>query len=89
MSLPIEWEGITVCVSQSPNWLESGYDHIEVRAEKPIPITETGYRSCFLPPEELALFDSVEEEFVRQWMDKETTPEYWARLEQSKQGELF
>jgi hypothetical protein len=54
----------------------------------PLPVTETGYRSHFFHPEELALFDDVED-FVRQWLAEHDGPEYRAKLDSSKQMELF
>ena len=45
-----EWEGIAFTVTCNPDWLGLGISsHIEVRAEEPLPFTETGYRSIFLP----------------------------------------
>lgn len=53
--LTFDWHGIAVSVSVSqPGWLArvgtaSGpYIHLEIRADVPLPITETGYRSHFM-----------------------------------------
>jgi hypothetical protein len=47
----VEWEGIAFTIRYTPQWL-SFMAHIEVFAEEPLPITETGYRSIFLHQEE-------------------------------------
>jgi len=55
-----EWQGIAVTLTYCPDYSETirkiqGYvlAHIEVRAETRLPITETGYRSIFLPDSEV------------------------------------
>lgn len=51
-----DWQGIAVHVTYCPDYSNTikqiqGYQlaHIEVRAETRLPITETGYRSIWLP----------------------------------------
>ncbi len=88
MTLSIKWEGIDIAISHTINAFNTGFHHIELRAEDPIPVTETGYRSHFLQPEAFDLFDGVED-FVRQWLDEHDDDAYRARLNQSKQMELF
>ena len=71
------------------NWLNTGHDHIELRAGERLPVTETGYRSRFLHPDELALFDGPEG-FVRQWLDERATDKVWlAYKEESRQLSFF
>ena len=65
MTLSIIWEGITIAVSHEANWLNSDYDHIVLRADEKLPVTEAGYRSHVIANAELALFNSLED-FVRQ-----------------------
>ncbi len=67
MILSLEWEGIAIAVSHKPNWLNTGYDHVELRADQRLPVTQTGYRSQFIHPEELAQFEGLED-FVRSMM---------------------
>jgi len=45
-----EWRGISLEIGHAPSWLK-GIDHIEIRSANnvPIPITETGYKSLFIP----------------------------------------
>ena len=89
MTLSIIWEGMTIAVSHKSNWLNTGYDHIELRADQRLPVTQTGYRSHFMPPEELAHFDSVEN-FARQWLDGAAkSPEWQKHLKDGRQLSLF
>ena len=43
MMLSFSWEGIAIADSHEANWLNSDYDHIELRAVEKLPVTETGY----------------------------------------------
>jgi hypothetical protein len=51
-------------VSYRPDWM-AGYDHIQFfsphEPARRIPVSETGYRSHFSPPGEVALFPTIEE----------------------------
>ena len=89
MTLSIVWEGITIAVSHKANWLNTEYDHIELRSDQKLPVTETGYRSHFIANAELALFNSLED-FVRQWLDTAATSKEWQKhLKDSQQLSLF
>jgi len=55
MTLSIIWEGISIDVSHKTNWLNTDYDHIELRADEKLPLIETGYRSHFIPNGPVAL----------------------------------
>ena len=89
MTLSLEWEGITIVVSHTSNWLNTGYEHIELRADQRLPMTQTGYRSRFMPGEELAEFDGIED-FVRQWLDEAATSRDWQkRVKDNRQLSLF
>ena len=85
MPTHIQWEGIQIAISHSPLQFGGPFDHIEVKADVPLPITETGYRSRFIHPQELALFESPTD-FVLQWLDELATKEW---LEANKQLTLF
>lgn len=89
MGSTIVWEEIEIDVSHKTNWLNTGYDHLELRAGERLPVTETGYRSHFIHPDELALFDSLED-FVRQWLDKAAEDKSWQKyLVDRQQLSLF
>ena len=75
-ALEIQWQGIAVTVHIERNWLNSGFDHIEVKANQSLPITNTGYRSHFMTPAELDQWDSMEA-FVRDWLDDAALARQW------------
>ena len=85
MPTHIEWEGIQIAISHVPIQFGGPFDHIEIRANVPLPITETGYRSHFIHPDELALFDSPSD-FIVQWLMQESTSKW---LDQARQLNLF
>lgn len=80
------WRGITLQVRHRSNWLSTGFDHIEVEAtpRERLPITETGYRSHFIDPDDLADYDGNAIIFVLFWL--ETTAK---RVGWSGQKSLF
>ena len=85
---PIEivWQGIALSISYCPSWSPSyreiyGHDmaHIEVRCDdRPLPITETGYRSHFIRRPIVEEQGGVEA-FVRKWLDEAATETGWTR----------
>ena len=95
MSAPITsqigWRGVTIRIVFWKRRWKSDFDHLEIAAmnDAPIPITETGYRSYFLP-------DGVVEEhggqeaYVLTWLDHEADSEAWKKREEaSRQMSLF
>lgn len=65
------------------------YDHLAIKADEPLPITETGYRSHFIPPQDLALFDSPNQ-FVLEWLTEAANTKDWQQqVADARQGELF
>lgn len=91
------WQGRTIAIRHNPNWLggfeEMQMQHIEVQSldREPLPITKTGYRSCFLNgAEALAAFDGDPVRFVLAWLDSEAESKAWQDYDnQSRQGLLF
>lgn len=83
------WAGISVEISHQANWLNSGYWHIELRCDEPLPVTETGYRSYFVPMPEFS--DGVGiRDCVTDWLDAAADRPIWQKyLEDSKQLKLF
>ena len=89
----LQWEGVTLAVAYEPRWLESETAHLEVRVQAPkgapLPITETGYRSHFLP------CGAVEDAggpitFVRAWLDEAAKSAAWRRVRNRwRQLDLF
>ena len=58
--LTLPWQGIQVTITYQAHYSDAvlqihGYQlaHVTVEAETPLPITETGYRSIFIPDKEV------------------------------------
>lgn len=89
MTHSIEWEGIAASISHTCNWLNTGFDHIEIRTAERLPITETGYKSHFIQPDELTLFASAIA-FVEEWLEEAAHSPAWIRYrEERRQLSLF
>lgn len=68
----IRWEGIPITVRFNACWIQ-GVAHLEIISDdrQPLPITETGYRSHFLPGENpLADYGNDPVAFVRGWIGR-------------------
>ena len=87
--IKLVWQGIPLTITHTREVFASDFDHIEVHAKERLPITETGYRSHFMYPKELAQFAGPLD-FVTQWLDESAKlPEWKAYRSDSRQGELF
>lgn len=87
--LTISWEGIRIDLSYTGHSYCSPFYHLEVKATERLPITETGYRSHFMHPDEMALWASPEA-FVRDWLDETAKSTEWKDYRsQSRQLSLF
>lgn len=87
--IELTWQGISLTVSHTSLRFGGPYDHIEVRCGQPLPVTETGYRSYFIHPSELTLFDGVED-YITQVLNEMSQTEAWKMTDfYSRQGELF
>jgi len=87
----ITWEGRDIRLSYSPRWCTQ-IDHIEVQSVdgRPLPITETGYKSHFFGPVEPIMPMSEIEAMVRAWLDSEARKPSWQHdLLTSQQLSLF
>ena len=88
----IDWQGIALSVSYEDRWLGGSLPaHIQVQAEhdQPLPITGTGYRSHFLPREEVEQAGGPVP-YVLTWLAEEATSDEWRdRMERSRQSSLF
>ena len=58
----IGWQGVSIDVSHVPNWLNSDFDHIELRCDTVLPVTKPGYRSHKPPEHWFAILDSIKTE---------------------------
>ncbi|MBO6516072.1 MAG: hypothetical protein JJ975_05940 [Bacteroidia bacterium] len=83
----ITWNNIEITIEYKKSCFKAvkdihGYDlaHVQVTASQPLPITKTGYRSCFLA-------NSIIEEhggvinFVQAYLDEEARNPEWKKLE--------
>ena len=94
------WDGVTVEVRYDPDWSslsKLGADrqiaHIELQVLEPmgapLPVTETGYRSHFLPPEEVNVAGGPLA-YVRRWLGEEERKPAWRRADMARrQLDLF
>lgn len=91
-----QWQGISVNVTYCPDYSKAmreiqGYAlaHIEVRAETRLPITETGYRSIWLPNGEVQEAGGAEK-LVKFILDTEAQSSEWkSYLRDARQLSLF
>jgi len=79
------WQGIDIHVTYKPNYLNgscsgdtSVLSHIEVRANQPIPITESGYKSIFFFQTTYDMITDLEQ-CVRQHLDEGTESKVWQK----------
>ena len=88
----IYWCGIAITIRCCPNWLNTGWSHLEAQSSDltRLPITETGYRSHFMPPEELAEWDDDPVSFVTDWLNHDAQLSAWQEHERAnRQRSLF
>ena len=76
-------------MSYQPNWLNTDQWHIELRSAERLPVTETGYRSYFVPTDGFA--DNAEiAACITAWLDTAADTTTWKKyLQDSRQLKLF
>lgn len=85
----IAWNGITIQLRLTRNWMNGMAHHLELRASEPLPVTETGYRSHFFGASDDADLDEVIT-FVLNWLDDAAEHRSWQDFqERYRQGDLF
>lgn len=74
----ITWRGIGIEITFTPDKFGIT-EHVELRtkASAPLPVTETGYRSCFLVPGSVAERGGAVA-FVTAWLDHEAKRTGWS-----------
>lgn len=87
MSVPlstaqIDWRGVSISIAFHEHRFHDDFDHLEVRVigEGLIPITDTGYRSHFLPAGIVAEFGGPAA-YVTAWLDHEAQSSAWKERE--------
>ncbi|MEP1932150.1 MAG: hypothetical protein ABJO52_20970 [Nisaea sp.] len=73
----IVWRGIEIEVRHMRGWV-SGMDHIEVHSQdrEPLPITETGYKSLFIPSADSDI-TSAPADHVLAWLEHAANSDEW------------
>ncbi len=85
----LTWQDITVEITHVSNWLNGSHDHIALRAACPLPVTNTGYRSLFVPHDSMADVSDIPA-FVQDWLDEAAQSKAWQQqVEASRQLSLF
>ncbi len=85
----LTWQGHTIEVSYQRNWLNSGWCHLELRSTEPLPVTATGYRSCFIVLDDTLSQNDLKVR-VLAWLDDAATKPKWQRfLAENRQLKLF
>ncbi|WP_420860331.1 hypothetical protein [Algirhabdus cladophorae] len=85
----VNWQGRMIEVSYDPDWLGGTAQHIELRCSRPLPVTQTGYRSRFLTTKRVMRAGQLEV-FIKAWLDDAADDKNWReREERDRQGELF
>lgn len=91
----LPWRGIDVRIVYQPHAMgpaDCPYAHLEVMTDKPrapLPMSETGYQSLFLP------FGTIEQHggpvaYVTRWLDHAAKSAAWKLIERDlRQGRLF
>ena len=88
-SAKVEWAGIDIEVRFTKNWLCGSTHHIELRANEPLSVTATGYRSHFVPSDVDLNMDLILA-FVIDWLDEAAEKREWLdHLDRKRQGDLF
>lgn len=90
---PVTGETVRIRITHARDYLSTGNDHIEVESVKPsrapLPITETGYRSHFMPALDL-INAGGPVTFVTAWITQEAKSKTWSNAAATKaQGDLF
>lgn len=88
------WQGTVIEATYKPHYVKGVITHLAIRSIRPerapLPITGTGYLSHFHAPGTVEAKGSDVVAQVTAWLDEEAkSEECQARVEASRQGELF
>lgn len=89
----LTWRGIEMNATHTPDYISTGWSHIELRVTKPkgkpVPITDTGYLSHFLDEDALKAAGGAAAFFLA-WLEREATAKAYAKaLARWQQLDLF
>ena len=86
---PLTGEGIRLRITHARDYLVEGTDHVEVESIHPkrasLPITGTGYRSCFIDWRELRAAGGPVA-FIQGWLARETQAKDWKKRDPAAPG---
>lgn len=87
------WRGIEMSATHSPNFISTGWSHLEMRVlktkGKPVPITDTGYLSHFLDENDVKAAGGPAAFFLA-WLERESSSKAYAKsLARWQQLDLF
>lgn len=87
------WRGIEMTATHTPNYISTGWSHLELRVVKPkgmpVPITDTGYLSHFLAEDDLNAAGGAVS-FFTAWLEREANSKAYAKaLTRWRQLDLF
>ena len=90
MRTPITWQGIEIEITYAEQWYNiTDIAHLEIQADEPLPMTETGYRSHFTQAESIEAHGGAVA-FVREWLESEAQSPAWQKyLVERQQLSLF
>ena len=81
-TLPLTWQGITFTLAFAPDYLAGvGMAHLEIRSKEPLPVTETGYKSIFVPKADIADI-RIAAALILQTLDMTAKRTGWKRQQQ-------
>ncbi|HBH90000.1 hypothetical protein [Ponticaulis sp.] len=86
----LNWQGREITLRFYPNRWNGPCDHIEIESEnrEPLPITETGYKSHFIPSGTVC--SEKVETAVIEWLDRAAQSADWKEREaKTRQMSLF
>lgn len=91
----LTWRGIEVAIVFQRDWTglpDCSYDHLEVMSvvpRQPLPMTETGYKSAFVPAGSIDQLGGPLA-YVTCWLDHAAKSAAWKAIERgTRQGSLF
>jgi hypothetical protein len=90
---PAAGTSVRIGIKHARDYLGMGQDHVEIESivpsRAPLPITETGYKSHFLPALDLVNAGGPVS-FVTAWLEREANSKVWrAQANAKAQGDLF
>ena len=72
----VKWENIDIQIIHKPDYFASvGVGHLEVKANQPLPFTDTGYRSIWLMCGELG--ERSVQDYVLQALEHDSKQKKW------------